>query len=78
MKAFLEEEVVELIELLDFVADLCVGQPEELNVALCRFTLSYYPAAELEAAVPAWPIGCAVRWRCAHTRSSRECPGGTL
>ena len=49
MKAFLEEEVVELIELLDFVADLCVGQPEELNVALCRFTLSYYPAAELEA-----------------------------
>jgi len=39
-----------LIELLDFCGDLCVGQPEELNVALCRFTLSYYPAAELEAA----------------------------
>jgi hypothetical protein len=50
MKAHLEEEaIVEMIELLDFVADLCAGQPEELNVALCRFTLSYYPAHELAA-----------------------------
>ena len=48
MKAFLEEDAVELIELLDFVADLCVAQPEELNVALCRFTADYYPATELE------------------------------
>jgi hypothetical protein len=69
MKAFLEEEdVVELIELLDFVADLCVGQPEELNVALCRFTLSYYPAAELETAARR----AADRLRCVVARCSQE------
>ncbi len=68
MKAFLEEEVVELIELLDFVADLCVGQPEELNVALCRFTLSYSPAAELEAAARR----AADRLRCAVAPCSHE------
>lgn len=55
MKAFLNEEdaveLVELVELLEFVADLCVAQPEELNVARCRFTASYFPAAELQAAV---------------------------
>ena len=47
--ALLEEDVVGVIEMLTFVADLCHGQPEELNVALCRHTHTYYPAAELAA-----------------------------
>jgi hypothetical protein len=37
------------MELLRFVADLCAGQPEELNVALCRFTSCYYPSTDLAA-----------------------------
>jgi hypothetical protein len=45
----LEEDLVGLIEMLSFVADLCHGQPDELNVALCRHTHAYYPAAELAA-----------------------------
>jgi len=68
MKPFGEEDTVELVELLDFVADLCVGQPEELGVALCRFTLSYYPAAELEAAAR----GAADRLRCAVAPCAHE------
>ena len=47
--SLLEEDVVAVIEMLTFVAELCDGQPEELNVALCRHTHTYYPAAELAA-----------------------------
>jgi len=46
-----EEEIYRLVELLDFVADLCACQQEDLNVALCRFTASYYPARRLQADV---------------------------
>ena len=42
-----EEELLVAVEVLRFVADLCAGQAEEMNVALCRFTSSYYPAAHL-------------------------------
>jgi len=44
-----EEELLLAVEVLRFVADLCACQPEELNVALCRFTSNYYPASELWA-----------------------------
>lgn len=44
-----EETLVSVVELLGFVADLCAGQQETLNVALCRFTHSYYPSKELGA-----------------------------
>jgi hypothetical protein len=47
--ALLEEDVVGIIEMLTFVAELCDGQPEELSVALCRHTHTYYPPAELAA-----------------------------
>lgn len=46
-----EEELLGAVELLRFVADLCAAQPEELNVALCRFTRTYYPAQQLLAEV---------------------------
>ncbi len=46
-----EAQVLCAVEALRFVADLCHAQPEELNVALCRFTHSYYPAHHLEAEV---------------------------
>lgn len=42
-----EEDLLGVVELLNFVADLCANQPEELNVALCRFTATYYPAQRL-------------------------------
>ena len=40
-----------VIETLCFVAELCDSQPEQLNVALCRHTHTYYPAAELAASL---------------------------
>lgn len=46
-----ETELLGAIELLRFIADLCVAQPEELNVALCRFTHTYHPATQLLAEV---------------------------
>lgn len=46
-----EEDLLVAVELLRFVADLCAGQPEELNVALCRFTASFYPSTWLRAEV---------------------------
>lgn len=39
-----QQEIYGLVELLNFVADLCACQQEDLNVALCRFTAGYYPA----------------------------------
>jgi hypothetical protein len=45
----LEEDLVGVIEMLVFVAELCDSQPEQLNVALCRHTHTYYPAGELAA-----------------------------
>jgi hypothetical protein len=42
-----EEDLLRAVELLRFVADLCRAEPEELNVALCRFTNTYYPAHHL-------------------------------
>lgn len=44
-----EEELLVAVEVLRFVADLCACQPEEMNLALCRFTSNYYPAAELRS-----------------------------
>jgi len=44
-----EVEILGVVELLNFVAELCADQPEELNVALCRFTATYYPAHQLRA-----------------------------
>ena len=44
-----EEDLLVAVELLRFVADLCACQPEEIDVALCRFTSSYWPATELRA-----------------------------
>lgn len=46
-----EEDLLVVVELLRFVADLCAGQPEELNVALCRFTHTYHPAHHFAAEV---------------------------
>jgi hypothetical protein len=46
-----EEELLVAVEVLRFVADLCACQPEEMNVALCRFTSNYYPSTELRAEV---------------------------
>jgi hypothetical protein len=46
-----DEDLLAAVELLRFVADLCAGAPEELNVALCRFTHTYYPAHHLAAEV---------------------------
>ena len=42
-----EETLVSTVELLCFIADLCADQQETMNVALCRFTHSYYPAKDL-------------------------------
>lgn len=42
-----EETLHSAAELLGFVADLCLGQQETMNVALCRFTHSYFPATDL-------------------------------
>jgi hypothetical protein len=44
-----EEELLVAVDVLRFVADLCACQPEEMNVALCRFTSNYYPATHLRA-----------------------------
>ncbi|MGH9093066.1 MAG: hypothetical protein ACRDZR_17065 [Acidimicrobiales bacterium] len=44
-----EDQLVSAVEMLCFVADLCASQQETLNVALCRFTHSYYPAKDLRA-----------------------------
>lgn len=46
-----QDEIYATVELLGFVADLCDAQPEELNVALCRFMGTYYPAHHLRAEV---------------------------
>lgn len=42
-----QDEIYGLVELLSFIADLCASQPEQLNVALCRHTATYYPAHHL-------------------------------
>jgi hypothetical protein len=46
-----EEDLLVAVEVLRFVADLCAGQPEEMNVALCRFTSNFYPCTYLRAEV---------------------------
>lgn len=46
-----EEDLLVAVEVLRFVAELCAGQEEELNVALCRHTNTYYPAHHLAAEV---------------------------
>jgi len=46
-----EEDLLLAVEVLRFVAELCAGQPQEMGVALCRFTSSYYPATALRAEV---------------------------
>lgn len=52
MKAHIaEEHLLDAVELLRFVADLCACQPEELTVALCNFNATYYPAKQLRAEV---------------------------
>lgn len=45
--ALSDEELYELYELLSFLVELCASRAEELNVALCRHTRSYFPAARL-------------------------------
>ncbi len=60
MNAHVREETLRsAIELLGFVADLCLGQQETMNVALCRFTHSYYPAKDLAAEARALADGLA-------------------
>ena len=54
-----EENVLAAVELLTFIADLCADQPEELNVALCRFTATYFPATALRAQVKEMADGLA-------------------
>jgi hypothetical protein len=46
-----QDQVLEAIEALRFVAERCTVQPEELDVALGRFTATYYPAHHLSAEV---------------------------
>jgi hypothetical protein len=54
-----EQEVLAAVELLTFIADLCADRPEELNVALCRFTATYFPATDLRAEVKEMADGLA-------------------
>lgn len=42
-----EEELLAAVEVLRFVADLCAGQPGEMDLALCRFTSNFYPSTWL-------------------------------
>lgn len=44
-----QDEIYAAVELLNFIAEVCDSQPEELNVALCRHTSTYYPAHWLRA-----------------------------
>jgi len=44
-----QDEIYGLVEILGFIAEVCDRQPEQLNVALCRHTGTYYPAHWLRA-----------------------------
>lgn len=46
-----QDGIYNLVELLGFIAEVCAKHPEELNVALCRHTGTYYPANHLRAEI---------------------------
>jgi len=46
-----QAQIRKAVETLRFVVDLSNAQPEELNVALCRFAGTFYPSSWFAADV---------------------------